>query len=163
MLATQTNAVRCALATRPHQHFSHFRMSHSAIAYRYGCGFSERANSKRHFPKTNHWKNISQIVFFTWVIWEKQNKKLTKSIKKKSRKNEKNLWKNKKSIKKGAKSHEKPKLEKNLGVLGNYTQLSKFKNNIVCIPTPRAACGNVRSLASFRRLHFCWLSSKLLW
>ncbi len=28
--AAQTNAVRCASATRPHQHFSHFRMPHLA-------------------------------------------------------------------------------------------------------------------------------------
>ncbi len=38
MFATQTNAVGCALATHPHQHLSQFCMSHSAFAYRCGCG-----------------------------------------------------------------------------------------------------------------------------
>ncbi len=38
--ATQMNAVHCTLATRTHQHFSHFRMPHSAFVYRCGHGFT---------------------------------------------------------------------------------------------------------------------------
>ncbi len=34
------NTVRSASATHPHQHFSHFRMPHSAFVYRCGCGFN---------------------------------------------------------------------------------------------------------------------------
>ncbi len=39
MFATQTNAVHCASATRPHQHFSHIHIPHSAFAYRRGRSF----------------------------------------------------------------------------------------------------------------------------
>ncbi len=37
MFAAQMNAVHSALGTRPHQHFSHLRMPHSAFTYRCGC------------------------------------------------------------------------------------------------------------------------------
>ncbi len=37
----KTNAVRCASATCPHQHFSHFHMPHSTFAYGCGCGLRQ--------------------------------------------------------------------------------------------------------------------------
>ncbi len=66
--AVQTNAVHCSLATHSHQHFSHFRMSHSAFAYRCGRGLRviERTKSVQcAFPRPN----IFSMFFLQWNFY----------------------------------------------------------------------------------------------
>ncbi len=76
IFATQTNAVRSAWAIRPHRHFSHFHMPHSAFAYR--CGFTFRGlcasvifHPKKpvHFVGGNNVHLVTLVFFFFFFFF----------------------------------------------------------------------------------------------